>query len=60
MNNLHSVKVNIFRVAPQHCQDKVVHRRDRLVYVLEVHVQEVLAHININHSRIKLIKLGFN
>lgn len=49
MNNLDPVEVDIFRVAPQHRQDKVVHRRDRLVYVLEVQVQEVLAHIQINH-----------
>lgn len=51
MNNLHLVNVHIFRVAPQESQYKIVYRWDRLVYILEEHVQKVLHIIKINFQK---------
>lgn len=51
MNNLHMVNVQIFRVAPQESQYKIVCRWDRLVYILEEHVQKVLHIIKINFQK---------
>lgn len=52
MNNFGFVNVNVLRVAPQHGQNKVVNRWNRLVLVPEEHVQKVLytheKNININ------------
>lgn len=42
MNHFDFLELHFFRMAPQHCQDQIVNRRDRLVNVPEVHVQEVL------------------
>jgi hypothetical protein len=42
MDNLHFVKLEILRMAPQHRRDKVVHSRDRLVHIPEEHVQKIL------------------
>jgi len=42
VDNLHFVKVEFIGMAPQHSRNKVVDRRDRLVYIPEEHVQKIL------------------
>lgn len=47
MNNLGFVKLYVLWMPPEHGQDKIVYWWNRLVYVFEVHVQEILQnHIN--------------
>ena len=55
MDDLDLIKVNIFRVTPQHGQDKVVRVRNRLVYILEKHVEKVLY----PHIKVNLIKMNY-
>ena len=53
MDHTDLVKVNMFRVTPQHSQYKVVGGRNWLVGVSEIHIQEILQKINNNIIIIK-------
>lgn len=48
VNNTNLVKINAFRMTPQHSQHKVVGRRDWLVNVFKVHIQKILQNVTNN------------
>ena len=52
MDHFDLFEVDILRVTPQHGQNKVVDWWDRLVLVLEEHVQEILSILKKNKNLI--------